>query len=188
MTIHNPSAWTIFLDRDGVINRRIPGHYIDRWSDFEFLPGSLAAIRLLTRLGFRIVVVTNQQGVALGRLRITELEAVHEHMLRAIRQAGGAIAQVYYCPEAAADNPPCRKPNPGMAQQAQRDFPAIRFQQAFMVGDSASDIEFGQGLGMQTALIHTRFDEEQQLQVLKVRHCFKSLLGFANFIWSQTGV
>ena len=185
MIIHNPAVWTLFLDRDGVINRRIPGHYIDRWSDFDFLPGSLAAIRLLTRMGFRIIVVTNQQGVELGRLSSVDVEAVHSQMLEAVQQAGGAIAQVYYCPEAAANNPPCRKPNPGMAEQAQRDFPDIQFRYAFMAGDSARDIEFGQRLGMQTALIHTRFDEEEQLQALKVRHRFKSLLGFANFIWSQ---
>ncbi len=185
MSTENSAPWTIFLDRDGVINRRIPGSYISRWVDFEFLPGALAAIVWLSRMGLRIVVVTNQQGVALNLMTIAELEEVHRQMLAAVRSVGGRIDKVYYCPEAAANTPRCRKPNPGMAEQAQRDFPDIDFSRSIIAGDSASDMEFGQNLGMTTALIHTRKDEAARLDTLKIDFRFNSLLGFANFIFSS---
>jgi len=177
---------TLFLDRDGVINRRIPGQYITRWEDFEFLPGVLTALRILNPLVGRIVIATNQQGIKKGIFDETALRQVHQEMLEHIRKAGGRIDKVYYCPELATTNPRCRKPNPGMAEQAQADFPEINFHQSMMVGDSASDIQFANQLGMKSARICTRDDEAEKLRMLKIDHCFNSLLGLANFIYSDS--
>ena len=180
------NKFTLFLDRDGVINRRIPGQYITRWEDFEFLPGVLAALRILNPLVGRIVIATNQQGIKKGIFDEAALEQVHQKMLKSIQEAGGRIDKIYYCPELATTNPHCRKPNPGMAEQAQADFPEINFHESMMVGDSASDIQFANQLEMKSARIYTRDDEEEKLKLLKIDHCFNSLLGLANFIYSNT--
>lgn len=150
---------TLFLDRDGVINQRLPGAYVRRWEEFIFLPGVLLAIVLLKGYFDRIIVVTNQQGIGKGLMTNDDLHAVHRKMCREIEQAGGRIDAIYYCPDlkTRADN--CRKPAPAMALQAQRDAPDIDFTRSVMVGDAASDMVFGRQLGMQTVLIETNGEE-----------------------------
>ena len=180
------NKFTLFLDRDGVINRRIPGSYITRWEDFEFLPGVLTALQILNPLVGRIVIATNQQGIRKGIFDEAALEQVHQKMLERIHEAGGRIDKVYYCPELAITNPRCRKPNPGMAEQAQADFSEIKFHESIMAGDSASDIQFANQLGMKSARIYTRDDEEEKLKMLKIDYYFNSLLGLANFIYSNS--
>ncbi len=163
-------SWTLFLDRDGVINERLPGDYVKNVSEFVFLPGAELAIRALTMAFGRTVVVTNQQGIGKGIMTAEDLVAVHEYMLHHVSEAGGVIDRVYLCPELAGDNPKCRKPNTGMAEQAKRDFPEIDFQRAVMVGDSPSDMEFGDRMQMKTVFIGQR-DEGL---------CFESLAQFAD--------
>ena len=148
-----PNHFTLFLDRDGVINRRIPGSYVKDCSAFEFLEGSLEAVIGFRDLFTRIVVVTNQQGIGKGIMTTEDLNEVHDHMLKAINSAGGHIDKVYHCPKLASLNPRCRKPNPGMGEKAQADFPEIQFKESVMVGDSLSDMEFGIRLGMTTVFI-----------------------------------
>lgn len=149
---------TLFLDRDGVINRRIVGDYVTTVSSFEFLDGAEAALSGLARKFDYILVVTNQQGIAKGRMTEADLEAVHAYMRHCVEQKGGRLDGIYYCPEHERDNPCCRKPRSGMARQAQADFPDLDFGHALMVGDSVSDLEFGQRLGMDTVLITTKPD------------------------------
>jgi D-glycero-D-manno-heptose 1,7-bisphosphate phosphatase len=145
--------WAVFLDRDGVINERLPGEYVARWHEFRFCAGTLRAMSVLARLVGRIVVVTNQQGIGKGLMTEGDLAAVHENMLRDIREAGGRVDGVYHCPHLKVENSPLRKPNVGMAFLAKHDFPDIDFQKSFMVGDSASDMEFGRRLGMVNVFI-----------------------------------
>lgn len=145
--------WTLFLDRDGVINRRLPGHYVTHWETFEWIPGVLPAIAAFSRLFGRIVVVTNQQGIGKGLMSEKQLAEIHQHLVKSVVAAGGRIDAVYYCPHLSTDNCGCRKPLGGMALSAQADFPEIDFSQSVMAGDTASDIQFGQNLGMITALI-----------------------------------
>ncbi len=144
---------TLFLDRDGVINRKLPGLYINRWEDFEFLPGTLDALAALSSIFRHILIVTNQQGIGKGLMTLAELQDVHERMLAAIREAGGRVDGLYYNTSLESDNHPGRKPRTGMAYEAQRDFPDIRFHQSIMVGDSPSDMEFAARLGMARVLI-----------------------------------
>lgn len=151
----------LFLDRDGVINRRIIGGYVRHWGEWAFLERVEEALAVLARKFDRIVIVTNQQGVAKGIMTPAELEHLHQQMLQHIRQAGGRIDKVYACMEHEQDDPYHRKPNPGMAMQAKADFPVIDFEASIMVGDSVSDLVFGQQLGMRTVLLTTKPDLDQ---------------------------
>ena len=138
----------LFLDRDGILNKHLPGDYVRNWSMWEWLPGVLDAMPVLAERYRRIFIVTNQQGVGKGLMTEADLEDVHRHMLADITAAGGRIDRVYTCTELAAAHSPNRKPEPGMGLQAQRDFPEVDFQRSVMVGDSESDRLFAQRLRM----------------------------------------
>ena len=147
------ASWTLFLDRDGVINKKIDNDYVKTIKEFEFLPGALDAFASLARMFKTVIVVTNQQGVGKGVMSEFDLGSVHEHMLHNVRVHGGRIDAVYYAPWLKGVNHPERKPGIGMAEKAKRDFPHIEFDQSIMVGDSLSDVEFGKAAGMYTVLI-----------------------------------
>lgn len=166
---------TLFLDRDGVINQRIVGDYVRNVSEFVFLEGALQALVDLARKFDYLVVVTNQQGIAKGRMTEADLQVIHDYMVAQIERAGGRLDGVYYCPYHERDAPICRKPNPGMAHQAQADFPAITFERALMVGDSVSDLVFGQQLGMQTVLLTTKPDLDEVAYTLVKEEVWASL-------------
>lgn len=142
----------LFLDRDGVINVHRPNDYVKTIDELEFLPGVSEALAMLSKRFNRIIIVTNQRGVSKGKLTEQTLHAIHEFMLSEIKAKGGRIDAIYYCIALHEDHP-CRKPNGGMALHAKLDFPEIDFSQSIMVGDSKSDIEFGNRLGMTTVLI-----------------------------------
>jgi len=152
------SHWTLFLDRDGVINEKLDG-YVTKPSEFVFKSGVLESLAVLSELFQNILIVTNQQGIGKGLMTHDDLHSVHSHMLRNVNLAGGRIDNIYYCPHLAQEDPPCRKPNPGMAFQAQQDFEHIDFLESIIIGDSDSDIEFGNLLGMTTVRIGNTDDE-----------------------------
>jgi histidinol-phosphate phosphatase family protein len=138
---------TLFLDRDGVINKLRINDYVKTWNEFEFLPGVLEALRFLSKRFKYIIVVTNQRGV--GKRLMTEnmLQDIHKKMIKTIEEAGGRIDKVYYC-TAISENDPDRKPNIGMALRAKKDFPDIDFSKSIMIGDSEYDKIFAQKTGM----------------------------------------
>lgn len=139
--------WTVFLDRDGVLNRkRADGDYVKTWKEFAWLPGAREAIAGLGRAGARVVIVTNQQGVAKGLIRPADLDDIHARLRADVEQVGGRIAGIYVCPhlDGTCD---CRKPAPGLFHQARRDMPDIVFERSVVVGDSPSDIEAGTKIG-----------------------------------------
>jgi D-glycero-D-manno-heptose 1,7-bisphosphate phosphatase len=138
---------TAFLDRDGTINEKAPeGEYVTSAAEFRYLPGAEDAIRLLADAGWRVVVVTNQRGIALGRMTAESVDEIHRRLLEL------PIAAVYVCPheKGACD---CRKPGTGLFLQAQRDFPEIDFGRSVVIGDAASDIAAGDALGCRTMLV-----------------------------------
>lgn len=171
----------LFLDRDGVINKRLPGAYVTHPNDFIFCEGTLEALAMLAPLFERIVVVTNQAGIGKGLMNMDDLETVHQKMFQEVIATGGRIDRAYCCPNITSDNAHCRKPNIGMGLQALADFPGIDFKQSWMVGDSASDIEFGKRLGMKTALVEGKTEENEQLATLNVDWRGASLLEFTQF-------
>ncbi|MCB9233017.1 MAG: HAD family hydrolase [Bacteroidia bacterium] len=157
--LHTDPTWTLFLDRDGVINRRLPGDYVREWAEWEFLPGVLEAIAVATGMFARIVVVTNQRGIARGLMTREQLAMLHERFHEEVEKAGGRLDGVYYCPHDNHDGCNCRKPRPGLALQAQEQFPEIDFSRSVLLGDSASDIQMGHCLGMFSVHINAEFPE-----------------------------
>jgi D-glycero-D-manno-heptose 1,7-bisphosphate phosphatase len=147
---HSFSA--LFLDRDGVINRRIPDAYVTEPSEFEFLPNVIEALQILSKKFNRIFIVTNQQGIGKGLMSEGDLDDIHASMLDTFEENEIRIDKIYVCPALKEDNDPCRKPNIGMALQAQEDFPDIDLENSVMVGDTTSDMRFGKNAGMKTVL------------------------------------
>ncbi|MCW3466805.1 D-glycero-alpha-D-manno-heptose-1,7-bisphosphate 7-phosphatase [Chitinophaga nivalis] len=149
---------TLFLDRDGVINDEIRDSYVLHPDMFRFSDGVLTAMPLLAQHFERIVIVTNQRCIGRGLLTVAGLEEIHAQMLATIRQHGGRIDNIYFCPDVNNDSP-CRKPQSGMALQARQDFPEIDFEQSVMVGNTLSDMQFGKTLGMHTVFIPSTWPE-----------------------------
>jgi histidinol-phosphate phosphatase family protein len=150
-------SWTLFLDRDGVINKRIVGDYIKRTDEFFLLPNVAKAIAIANQKFGRVVVVTNQQGIGKGLMNTSNLSEVHRYCSELLHKQGAKIDAYYFAPALSSENSSLRKPNTGMALQAKQDFPEIDFNKSIMVGDSNSDIEFGENLGMVTVFVHENF-------------------------------
>ncbi len=140
-------TWTLFLDRDGVINEKIENDYVKNWNDFSFVDGALDAISFLSKVFAKIIIVTNQRGVGKGVMKEEDLILIHKRMSDQIEFNFGKIDKIYYCTDV-SELSFNRKPNPGMGLQALSDFPEINFKKSIMIGDSHSDILFGQKLGM----------------------------------------
>ena len=128
------------------------GEYVTGWEKFALLPGVPEAIARLNAAGLRVLVATNQRGVALGLYRSQDVEDIHENLNRILGKAGAQVDGFYFCPhdKKSCD---CRKPLPGMFEAARQDFPQIEAETSVMVGDSLSDIEFGKNVGMRTVFI-----------------------------------
>ncbi len=173
------NSWTLFLDRDGVINEREEDGYITDVKDFSFVVGSIKAIEKLSNIFGRIVVVTNQAGIGKGLMTEQQLQKIHKHLLKTIDLLDGRIDKIYHCPDKPDANSPNRKPATGMAQQAKADFPEIDFSRSVIVGDSISDMEFGARLGMVKVFIEGKGEDPS---VVKPDFQFDSLKGFADML------
>jgi len=149
----------LFLDRDGVINRKAPqGEYVTRWEDFHFLPGAWEGIKQLNRAGFQIIVVTNQRCVAKKLITEMELENLHRKMTDELAKVGATIDAIYYCPHELEPPCACRKPAPGMLFQAAR-LRNLDLSSSWMIGDSDADIQTGRNAGCRTVRVSS---ENQQ--------------------------
>jgi D-glycero-D-manno-heptose 1,7-bisphosphate phosphatase len=139
---------TAFLDRDGTINVKAPaGDYVTGWDRFAFIPGAVRAIRLFQDSGWRVVVVSNQRGIALGRMSPADLDEIHRRM-----RARAPVDAIYHCPHDRGMCR-CRKPGPGMFEDALRDLPGIDLASAVVIGDADSDMEAGRALGCETVRV-----------------------------------
>ena len=150
----------LFLDRDGVINVRIPGGYVSHPADFQWMPGNPEAIAKLQPFFNYLIIVTNQQGVGKQIMSSTDLEAVHAHMKTGLSAIGVRLDAIYACTDLKSQPDNCRKPSPKMGYMAQSDFPEIDFTQSVMVGDALSDLQFGQALGMQNVWVAGKAEDE----------------------------
>lgn len=169
------ASWTLFLDRDGVINKKLENDYVKRLDEFQFLPGAKEAIIDLNQLFGLTVVVTNQQGIGKGLMTTNDLKGVHAYMLNELEADGGKINEVYFAPDLASTNSINRKPNTGMAEQARKDFPQIDFKKSVMVGDSLSDMQMGKRVGMITVYITNSSEKLKEADFQ-----FESLKAFAD--------
>ncbi|MCR4965489.1 MAG: HAD-IIIA family hydrolase [Bacteroidales bacterium] len=168
---------TLFLDRDGVINKRIVGGYVTRPEDFHILPGVPDALRLLRPYFDHIILITNQQGVSKGLFTNEQLQEVHSFMQSELREKSIALDAIYVCTHLASEHCSCRKPEIGMALQAKKDFPDIDMARSIMVGDSASDMQFAINAGIKPISV----GEDKDCKKLSSYH-YQDLLDFANHI------
>ncbi len=146
-------TWTLFLDRDGVINDRLIDDYVKYLHELRIIDGVPEAIATFAEKFGRIVVVTNQQGIGRGMMTVDDLLLVHGYIEEVIKNAGGRIDKFYFAHQLASEKSNYRKPGTGMGLKAQRDYPEIDFTKSLMIGDSESDIEFGMKLGMKTVML-----------------------------------
>lgn len=174
---------TLFLDRDGVINKENEGDYIRKISEFEFLPGVLEAMPILKQHFDTIIIVTNQRGIGRGLMLEEDLWAIHEKMQQQINAHGGKLDKIYYAMTPDKKHP-YRKPNIGMGLHAQEDFPMIDFEHAYMVGNNLSDMYFGRGLKMKTVFLHTTLPPQEMPNDL-IDYQFDSLWSFSQYYVSQ---
>ncbi len=170
-------TWTLFIDRDGVINHEKYEDYIYNYREFIFYDGVLSAMKIFNQFFGNIIIVTNQRGVGKGLMSELNLMDIHHHMIQDIEAAGGRIDAIYYC--TSLDNAdPYRKPQIGMALQAKADYEEIDFSKSMIVGNNISDMEFGRNAGMQTVFLKTTHPDIP-LPHLSIDHDFNSLLKFA---------
>lgn len=151
------ASWTLFLDRDGVINQKIDS-YVKTWQEFSFLPKVPEAISILNCIFHKIIIVTNQQGIDKGIMTHEDLSHIHTQMLDVLEYYDAQIDEIYYEPSLAVFNSFRRKPNPGMLIQAQKEFPTIDFSKSILIGDSLSDILAGNKVGMKTVWIENKLN------------------------------
>ena len=155
---------TVFLDRDGVINpKRAEGDYVKRWEEFEFLPRAKEALRLLCQAGLRLIIITNQRGIARGLMTEADLRKIHQQMLDELAEVGVRIDALYCCPHEGGECS-CRKPQIGLFLQAQEDFPGIDFSRSVVIGDSLADMEAGARLGHQVFLIADPLHKDKMVE------------------------
>ena len=178
--LHIQQDWTLFLDRDGVINHEKKEDYIRNWTEFEFYKESLLALPILAQKFNKIIITTNQKGIGKGLMSVDDLTLIHQNMTNKIVELGGRIDAIYYCPD--LDNASInRKPQPGMAYQAKTTFPEIDFKRSIMVGNRMSDMEFGRNAGIHTVYLATTHPEAP-FPDTKIDYRYDNLFQFAQSI------
>ena len=172
--------WTLFLDRDGVINYEKHKDYIHTWDEFRFYEGVKEAIAIFAKQFKHIIVVTNQRGVGRALTKPEDLELIHKNMIAELEKARGRIDAIYFCPDL-DDSSPNRKPNPGMGLQAAKDFIGIDLSKAIMIGNTLSDMQFGRNLGIKTIFLPTTHPEVD-LSDERIDAVYPTLLSFAKVL------
>ena len=144
----NHARHAVFFDRDGIVNRSPGPGYVERWEDFHLLPEFAEVLRIATGLGFAAVVVSNQRGVARGRMSAATVDDMHRRLREQLRSQGGELLDILYCPheQGTCD---CRKPQPGMLLRAASQY-GLDLARSWMVGDAESDVEAGRRAGCRT--------------------------------------
>ena len=171
------ASWTLFIDRDGVVNDEKHLDYIHTWDEFKFYDGVKDAFKIFNRKFGRIIMVTNQRGIAKGLTRLEDLELIHRNMLEEIENSGGRIDRIYFCPDMESPN---RKPNPGMGLQALKDFPEIHLSKSMMIGNTLSDMKFGRNLGVAINVFLPTTRKEVDVNDENIDLVFDDLLSVSN--------
>ncbi|MBR1851024.1 MAG: HAD-IIIA family hydrolase [Bacteroidales bacterium] len=169
---------SLFLDRDGVINRLLVDSYVLNADQLVLEPGAVEAIALCNKLFRHVFVVTNQSCIGKGLTTLDELQRIHSKLIAEVEAAGGHIDHIYACYDTSTAPGPYRKPNIGMALQARRDFVGVKLRKSVMVGDTYNDMLFGYRCRMQTVLIG-HHDVEAAANPHLVDFAFPSLADFA---------
>jgi D-glycero-D-manno-heptose 1,7-bisphosphate phosphatase len=176
------ATWTLFLDRDGVLNIEKDQDYIRNVDEFIFYDDVLSHFPILNKTFGKIIIVTNQRGIGKGLMTHDDLHSIHSFLLTEINKHDGHIHQFYYAPDLENDSID-RKPNIGMGLKAKQEFPEIDFSKSIMVGNNISDMEFGKRLGMKTVYVNTtkpRTELHESIDLLQ-----NSLPDFCKLIQSE---
>ncbi len=161
MTINRSLVRYVFLDRDGVLNRKLPeGAYVTSWEQFQWLPGAIEAIARMNRAGMTVILVSNQRGIALGLCTHEQLELIHKNMRADLVRHGARLDAIYYCPHDIGECH-CRKPDIGLFTQACKDLPQASAHNSLVIGDSLSDMEAGKRMGMGTIFIQGEAENQK---------------------------
>lgn len=169
-------SWTLFIDRDGVVNDEKHLDYIHTWDEFKFYDGVKDAFKIFNKKFGIIVMITNQRGVAKGLTKLEDLHLIHKNMVREIEDAGGRIDKIYFCPDMESPN---RKPNPGMGLQAMKDFSQIDLSKSIMIGNTLSDMKFGRNLGIAINIFLTTTRKEVDVNDPLIDLVFDDLISVA---------
>jgi len=170
----------IFLDRDGVINKEV--NHLSDPNNFEFIEGSIEALKILKQKGFLLIIITNQAGIARGLFTDETLKSIHNKMNKRLKQDGVELDDIFYCPHHPDFSGPCdcRKPNPGMIFNAKSKY-NIDLNNSFMIGDTLKDIQTGIAAKCKTVLVLTGYGKEEQKNISSIKPdmIFKNLKEFA---------
>ncbi|MEO5373338.1 MAG: D-glycero-beta-D-manno-heptose 1,7-bisphosphate 7-phosphatase [Alphaproteobacteria bacterium] len=170
----------VLLDRDGTIN--VDTHYLSHPDQLVLLPGAVEGLKRMRALGLGLVVLTNQSGVARGYFDEARVGEVHDHLLRMLGEEGVTIDGVYVCPHGPHDDCACRKPLPGMIEQAAADLGFIP-RDSFMIGDKVADVDLGRCVGATTFLVRTGYGAEVERKgQARADHVVDSLADAADII------
>lgn len=172
-------SWTLFIDRDGVVNEEKFQDYIHTWDEFKFYEGVKEAFKIFNKIFGHIILVTNQRGIARGLTQLEDLEEIHKNMLAEIEEAGGRIDKIYFCPEMESEN---RKPNPGMGLQAIKEFPNINLSKSIMIGNTLSDMKFGRNLGVAITIFLPTTRKDIDINDENIDMVFDDMISVAKYI------
>jgi len=183
-------ARAVFIDRDGTIN--VERDYLFRPEEFVFVPGAPDAIRLLREAGFRVVVVTNQSGIARGYYDEAAMHRLHRHMDELLAREGAAVDAYYHCPhhpdgtvDAYRTVCDCRKPLPGMLEQAAREL-HLDLAASYIIGDKLADVEAGRAAGCRPVLVETGYGVTEKLKLTTDVPVFASIVEAARWIAGES--
>lgn len=144
----------ILLDRDGTVIVDPPDERVDSIAKIKFFPDTIESLKYLADHDFSVIFVTNQAGIAEGRITQAEFETINNKVIEMLKPSGITILKTYYCPHKPEDNCDCRKPKPTMILQTAKDY-SLNLWDTFMVGDRQSDIMAGMNAGTKTILVKT---------------------------------
>lgn len=173
------NTWTLFLDRDGVINKKLENDYVKSVSEFEYIDNSLIATVYLSLFFTNTFVVTNQQGIGKGLMLEQDVAVIHQKLKNDVEALGGKLTEIYLAPELAEENSPMRKPNIGMAEMANIEYPEVDIKKGVMVGDSLTDMEFADNAGMYKVFIGK---DPDKIEAANAGLNFPDLADFWNFL------
>ncbi|MFH2201521.1 MAG: HAD family hydrolase [Elusimicrobiota bacterium] len=174
----------VFLDRDGTLIHDRPGHYLRRPEKLRFYRVTFAAMRLLKKAGYRLVVITNQSGIGRGYLSEAMVRRINAHMRRELRRHNADLDAIYYCPHHPRERCRCRKPSPLMARRAQREL-GLSFNGAVVIGDKKADVDLGRAIGASTVLLKTGHGRSQRQlfgRSIRPSHSAKNILDAARWV------
>lgn len=177
----------VFIDRDGVINKDPGGwtkyDYVTKWDEFIFLPNAIEGLKILTREGYDIVIISNQAGISKRYFTMEDLDRINRALTDEAGKHGAGFSRMYYCIHQDSDNCDCRKPKPGLFKKAEKEM-SIKVKGNFFIGDTRIDVEAGHSMGMKTILVLSGKSTVKDAEAWSVKpdYIFKDLLEAAKFL------